>query len=252
MNSADLHTLTGAYCVHALPEGERTEFEQHLDSCTACAQEVRELTVTASKLGVASALAPPPALRERVFAEIAEVRQEPPQVPHTHRRTGAGGAGRVRRLPRFALAASLATAAALGGVSVWQYQAAEEARQRAEQAEQRGETMAQLLAAPDAKVSAGELPGGGSVTVVVSRGEGRAAFFASGLPEAPDGKVYQLWFSDDGTMRPAGLLSASGASAAMLMEGPVGDASAMGITVEPAGGSKQPTSQPLALMQLPA
>ncbi len=252
MTTADLHTLTGAYSVHALPEGEREEFERHLAACDSCAQEVRELTATAEKLGLAAALAPSPALRERVLGEIAYVRQEPPQLPRSHRRSGMGGGGRLRRLPRFALAASLAVSAALGGVAVWQYQAAENAREQAEQASQRSETMAQLLASPDAKVAAGELPDGASGTVVVSRDEDRAAFFASGLPEAPEGKVYQLWFSEDGTMRPAGLLDAAERSEAVMMEGPVGGASAMGITVEPAGGSEQPTSAPLALMELPA
>lgn len=252
MTTTDLHTLTGAYSVHALSESECLEFEGHLGTCDSCAQEVRELTSTATRLGLASALTPPPALRDRVMSEIANVRQEPPPVARHRRRSSGGGNGRIRRLPKFALAASLAAAAALGGVATWQYQAAEDARQRAEAAEQRGETMAQLLAAPDAKVAAGELPDGASGTVVVSRSENQAAFFASGLAEAPDGKVYQLWFSDHGTMRPAGLLHAAGASEAVLMEGPVGDASAMGVTLEPAGGSEQPTSAPLALMELPA
>lgn len=252
MTTADLHTLTGAYSVHALPKTERIEFERHLSACTSCTQEVRELTSAATKLGLAAALSPPPALRDRVMSEIANVRQEPPQVARHRRRPQDGGNGRLRRLPKFALAASLAAAAVLGGVASWQYQAAEDARQQAEAAEQRSKTMAQLLAAPDAKVSAGALPGGASGTVVVSRSEDRAAFFTAGLAEAPEGKVYQLWFSDNGTMRPAGLLHAAGASEAVLMEGPVGDASAMGITVEPAGGSEQPTSAPLALMDLPA
>ncbi|EST38252.1 hypothetical protein N566_08510 [Streptomycetaceae bacterium MP113-05] len=252
MTTADLHTLTGAYSIHALPEAEREEFERHLGACASCAQEVRELTATATKLGLASSLTPPPAMRERVFAEIANVRQEPPQVPRTHRRNGGSAAGRVRRLPKFALAASLAAAAALGGVTVWQYQIAQDARERAEQAEQRGATMAQLLAAPDAKVTVGGLPDGASGTVVVSRSEDRAAFFSAGMPEAPADKTYQLWFSDHGTMRPAGLMQGGGQADALVMEGPVGDASAMGITVEPAGGSEQPTTDPVALMELPA
>lgn len=257
MTSPELHTLTGAYSLQALPESERREFEQHLAVCEPCAQEVRELTATASKLGLASAGAAPPGMRERVLDRIAHVRQEPPQVPSAagrrdRRRGGGAAGGRVLRLPKFALAASLAAAAALGGVSVWQYQAAEDARERAEQAEQRGAVLARLMAAPDAKVAAGELPDGASGTVVVSRSADRAAFFASGLPEAPEGKTYQLWLSEDGSMRPAGLFPGGGDGEAVLMEGPVGDASAMGVTVEPAGGSAQPTSEPLALMELPA
>ena len=56
--SADLHTLTGAYAAHALSDGERLAFERHLAACPACAQEVRELTETAARLGTAVAARP--------------------------------------------------------------------------------------------------------------------------------------------------------------------------------------------------
>ena len=65
-------------------------------------------------------------------------------------------------------------------------------------------------------------------------------------------QVYELWFNDDGKMRAAGLLSPSAGSDAVLLSGTVGKASGMGITVEPAGGSDQPTSDPLGLMNFPA
>ena len=69
--SADLHTLTGAYAAHALSDTERLAFERHLDACPACAQEVRELTETAARLGGAVAAPPPPDLWDRVRAEAA-------------------------------------------------------------------------------------------------------------------------------------------------------------------------------------
>ncbi|WP_181768589.1 anti-sigma factor, partial [Streptomyces albidus (ex Kaewkla and Franco 2022)] len=107
-------------------------------------------------------------------------------------------------------------------------------------------------AAPDAKTTGRtELPGGATGSVVVSRDRGRAAFLASGMEKPPSGKVYQLWFADGKKMRSAGLMDSAGGSDAVLMEGDVGPASAMGITVEPAGGSRQPTTRPLALMKLP-
>ncbi|MCF6526500.1 anti-sigma factor, partial [Streptomyces sp. JJ36] len=158
----------------------------------------------------------------------------------------------ARLLPRLALAAALAAAAALGGVAAWQYDAARDARQRAERAEARDAALARVLAAPDAQASSGRLPDGATGTVVVSRAENRAAFFASGLAEPPPGRVYQLWFDDGGTMRPAGLLDPAQGDEAVLMEGPLGDAGGMGVTVEPAGGSPQPTTEPLALMRFPA
>ncbi|MGP3982292.1 anti-sigma factor [Streptomyces sp. KR80] len=250
MTTANLHTLTGAYALHALPDGEREEFERHLAGCASCAQEVRELSATAERLGLAASLVPPPQMKERVLWHVATVRQEPPYVP------GQLRSGRARRrgrsLSRFALAACLAGAAALGGVAVWQHQAAEQARQEARQAQRQTEELARVLAAADAQASSGKLAGGGTGTVVVSRSRDKAAFLADGMPTLPDDKVYQLWFSDGGTMRPAGLMPSPAGTAAVLMDGPVGDASAMGVTVEPAGGSEQPTTDPLAVVEFRA
>jgi anti-sigma factor RsiW len=272
VHGAELHTLTGAYAVHALPDAEREEFERHLAACPSCGSEVAELQAAAGRLGLAVSATTSPELRARVLRQIADVRQEPPRVtgdpaPDRHRASGryrdrdarggsarGGGARRMRlrHLPRFALAACLAVTAASGGAAVWQYETAQDARRHAEQSRQRQEELARVLAAPDARTTGrGELPGGASGTVVVSRERDRAAFLASGMDAPPSGKVYQLWFADGEKMRPAGLMDSAGGSEAVLMEGGVGGASAMGVTVEPAGGSPQPTTEPLTLMKLP-
>ncbi|QIP87338.1 anti-sigma factor [Streptomyces sp. Tu 2975] len=249
MNTGDLHLLTGAYVLHALPPGELADFERHLPGCPSCSEEVRELAATTGKLASAVAVAPPPVLKQRVMARIAAERQAPPVVPRQSRR---GSTRRRRALSRFALAASLAAAATLGSAALWQYQEAQSARDAAQRTERRAADLASVLAAPDAKVVSAGLSEGATGTVVVSRARNKAAFLAAGLPKPTEGKVYQLWFADGGSMRSAGLMDGSGATAAVVMEGPLDGASGIGITVEPAGGSPQPTSDPLALMTLPA
>ncbi|MBC9719257.1 anti-sigma factor [Streptomyces sp. TRM66268-LWL] len=247
MTTADLHTATGAYVLHALLPAERAEFERHLAACDSCTQEVRELAATAERLGLAVATAPPAHMREQVLRQIATVRQEPPQT------SARGRAGRwTRALPRMALAACLAAAVAFGGVAVWQYQSAQDARDQARRTQQQAAELAAVLAAPDARTSTGKLTDEATGTVVVSRSMDRAALLTSKLPGLPDGKVYQLWFDDGGQMRSAGLLSTPDTSSATLLDGPVGNASGMGVTVEPAGGSDQPTTAPLGLMSFPA
>lgn len=251
--NAELHTLTGAYALDALDRHERTEFENHLTDCEPCALEVRELTATAARLGLAAAEPAPQRMKDEVMRRIATVRQEPPhvaEVPARDRRR-VHSAPRRPLLTRFALAACLVAAAALGGVAVWQQQQLGDARREARQAQAGAESVTRVLAAPDAAATSGKLSGGASGTVVVSRSQDRAVFFAQGLPSLSGGRVYQLWFSDaGGTMRSAGLVPrpTPGTSEAVLLDGPVGDASGMGITVEPAGGSRRPTTQPLALM----
>lgn len=247
MSTADLHTMTGAYALHALPEDERLAFQRHLDACEACAQEVREFSATAARLGLAVSATAPPTMRDRVLREITTVRQEPPASGRSDR----PGTSPVRagRWSRFALAACVAAAAAFGGVAVWQNQVAQDARQEATQAQEHNEQVVRVLTAPDATTSASDLTDGARGTVVVSQSVNRAVFLASDLDRPPGGKVYQLWFNDDGTMRSAGLMDPSATSEAVLLDGPVDRASGMGITVEPAGGSEQPTSAPLALME---
>lgn len=250
MTTAELHTLTGAYALHALEPAERDAFERHLAECPACAQEVSELAATAARLGLAVSVTPPPAMKEQLLRRVATERQDPPRVAPESRAGVVGRRGRA--LSRFALAACLAVAAAFGGIAAWQHQQAQDARAEAQSSQQRSEALASVLAAPDAKVTTGKLTDGATGTVVVSRNQDKAAFVAAGLPEPPNGKVYELWFNDGGKMRAAGLLSPSAGSDAVLLSGTVGEASGMGITVEPAGGSDQPTSAPLALMNFPA
>ncbi|WP_109030841.1 anti-sigma factor [Streptomyces rubrogriseus] len=250
MRTEDLHSLTGAYALHALPDYERAAFERHLAGCATCEQEALEFAAATARLGLAATVAPAPALRDRVLHRVTTVRQVPP---------GGGTAEKARRvasrgrgLARWALAACVAAAAGLGGTAVWQYERAQDAGQRAAQAERRAETLAGVLTAPDAESRTARLADGASGTLVVSERQDRAVFLASGMAEPPRGKVYQLWFDDHGTMRSAGLMDPGSTSQAVLMDGAVDGAAGVGITVEPAGGSKQPTSDPIALLGMPA
>lgn len=245
--TADLHTLTGAYALHALPDQERAEFEEHLADCEACAAEVGELEAAAARMGLAVSAPPRPALKERVMARVPTVRQEVPRV-----RLPAPSRAFTRRLGRWTLAACVAAAAALAGTTVWQHTVADDAQRRASVSRQRADDLAAVLSAPDVKSRAVRPAGGASGTLIVSKSRDQAAFVASGMPAPPRGKVYQLWFDDAGTMRPAGLMDSRRSAQAVLLEGSPGGASAVGITVEPDGGSPRPTSAPIALMGFPA
>ncbi|MET7453375.1 anti-sigma factor [Streptomyces sp. NPDC005574] len=250
MITADLHTLSGAYALHALAHAECAAFERHLAGCPACAQEVAEFTATAARLGLAASEPPRPAVRADVLRRIVAVRQESPGTGFSVR---AGRAtGPTRPLPRWMLAACLAAAAVFGGTSVWQYERAQDARDVAGLAQRGADDLAAVLAAPDVRTRSAGLPGGARGTVVVSASRDAAVFVSSGLAEPPRGKVYQLWFDDGGTMRSAGLMDPRPGGRSVLLDGPVGRATGMGITVEPAGGSAEPTSAPLALMDFPA
>ncbi|GAA2943908.1 anti-sigma factor [Streptomyces enissocaesilis] len=246
MSEERMHALTGAYALNAVADGEREMVERHVRDCPECTQEVRELTATAARLGTAVAAAPPPRMKHQVITSIQAVRQMPPQVTAAEvvRRPV-----RARRMSRLLLAACVAAATAFPGAAVWQFEEARQAGQHAQRVRAQSGDLARVLAAPDARTVVATVKGGGRATVIVSRGRGRAAFLASGLARLPEDRTYQLWFDDDGRMRPAGLIRRDGG---VVVEGDIGKATGMGVTVEPAGGSPRPTTTPLALMTLPA
>ncbi|MEV6017072.1 MULTISPECIES: anti-sigma factor [unclassified Streptomyces] len=239
----DMHQLVGAYVLHALPTAEEASFENHLAGCAECRDEVAELSGVTLRLASAEDATPSPELRGRVLEQIARTHQE--RLPHA--------LPVRRRVLRAALAACLALAAALGGVAVWQHGQADEARAEAATEQAQASALTDLLTARDATISTRKLGGGADISVVASRSQGRAAFIASDLPRLAGDQVYELWYAArSGDLRPAGLLPGTGGGHARLLHGSLDDVSAVGITAEPAGGSRQPTSAPLGIVTVPA
>ena len=98
----------------------------------------------------------------------------------------------------------------------------------------------QVLQDPAAERYTEELPNGGTATIVRSAEVDRAVLVAEDMPAPPDGKVYQLWLqSPSQDMISAGLMPAGADTA--LLEGDADDAVGAGVSLEPAGGSDQPT-----------
>ena len=88
--------------------------------------------------------------------------------------------------------------------------------------------------------------GAPAVSVAYAVGSGRGWVIASSLGPPPDGKVYELWFqpSPGAPMSPAGTFVPRGGAVAA----PVTLAKAfvaLAVSVEPRGGSRQPTSPPV-------
>ncbi|WP_433509510.1 anti-sigma factor [Nonomuraea sp. CA-143628] len=286
--SDELHTLSGAYAVHALPDSDGVLFETHMEECPSCRTEVRRLRETAVLLALAVAEPPPAALRTRVLRAVARTPQAPAGAPGDVTVWAAGpstrdvivwaagqssgdatvwlpkpsSAGQVvpesgavplrRRRVRgrgrvVAGLAAVSTAAAVAlGVVVF------DARRDLGDLQARDGEVAAVLAAPDVRTVRLPVTAGGSGTVVVSRARGRMVFTSSGLPELPRSRVYELWLMGPDGIRSAGLLDRrpDGVTTPMLAGAAKGD-ERIGLTIEPAGGSKQPTTQPVLFAELP-
>ncbi|MFI6995011.1 anti-sigma factor [Nonomuraea wenchangensis] len=281
----DLHALSGAYAVDALPYAEWVLFEEHLRRCAGCGTEVRRLRETAARLAGAVAVDPPAGLRTRLLAAAHNRRPSPhlappppgdtpaarpparPALDGRRRKWGQGwGRGRqeqgrgwpVRVLAGLA-AVCAAVAVGLGAVAVdarrdsgglvAENRRLAESNQRLADANRQ---VAVLLAAPDARTLRRSVASGGTATLVVSRSVARLLFTSSGLPVLPESRGYELWLMGRDGARPAGLLGrAEGGVTAPVVVEPLRGDERVALTVEPARGSPRPTTDPILLADLP-
>jgi anti-sigma-K factor RskA len=240
--SEPLHLLAGAFAVDALDGDERAAFEAHLPGCPECTDEVRGLQATAARLGSAEAVAPPESLRRSVLAEIARTPQERPAVE-----TRAVPVRRRRGVRILAAAAAVLAVVAIGLSALLLQARSDRAALAARQQE-----LTDVITAADARTKSGAVAGGGRAAVVVSDSRQQAAFVGVDLASPPSGHVYQLWFiGSDGKAASAGTFSpGANGNAAVLMQGDPAGAAAVGLTVEPDGGSPQPTTKPVVAVPI--
>jgi anti-sigma-K factor RskA len=230
--STDLHTLSGAYALNALSAEEAEQFRKHLEACDACSQEVRELQQAAARMGANEAVPPPAYLKAKVLTAADRTPQLPPR----------SGGGNVIRLPRqrwgrFLMAAAAVVLVVAGAIGVSQL--------GGDQAEQQQNLLAEgvvrVFQADDAHTATMETEIGGRISVAASPGLNQMAVDTHELPPLDDEHVYQLWAVRDGGMEPVTVLEPEKGA---HMDMPTPD-TAVAITVEPVGGSEQPTGEPI-------
>ncbi|HWH32661.1 MAG TPA: anti-sigma factor, partial [Egibacteraceae bacterium] len=190
--TADIHTLAGAYALHALSDEEERLFLRHLAVCDSCQTEVAEFERTAALLGGAVEEPPPAGMRAAVLAAVDRT----PQVRDGLRPPG----WRERIAPvLMPVAAGLGLVVmALGGVA---FQQARELRDLRATQTATSEALLAVLGAPDLERIA--MTGDGTATVLWSPAGRQAVLVAEGLAPPPQGKAYQLWLLRDGVPVPS-------------------------------------------------
>ena len=217
-----------AYMLDALPGDEARRFERHLDGCPRCQERAHWLQVSVEMLPAAvEQVEPPPALRDRLMATVrAEAEHETPAPARSGWRRSWRDLFAIPR-PAFAMAAVLLVAVAVGGYALG--------------AGSNGDG--------DATVTAtGQAPPG--ATVVVERTGDKGILRVSGLPQRRNG-IYEVWIARDGQVEPSTLFQVhrDGTGAAAIPEGLEGADEVM-VTLEPPGGSAQPTREPLIVTKI--
>ncbi len=240
----DMHSLSGVYALDALEgEGELNRFTRHMSRCQTCASEVRGFREVATAMAFAAAAEPPPELRAQVLAAAARTRQLAPEV-RTH--------ARPRRTRSWVpwLSGVVATASIV--VAVLFGFAQSHTQQELNQIQAENKAISLLLSSPQVTLLSHSTTQGGVATVVLAAARHQLVVVTNGLPALPAGKVYQLWLIGKTKTVSAGLLppATSGRTPAVLASGVVkGDT--LGLSVEPAPGSTQPTTTPILALPLP-
>lgn len=109
--------------------------------------------------------------------------------------------------------------------------------------------IADLATAEDLRQAVQPVEGGGTATLIWSDDLGRSAILVDDLPELSADETYQLWYIDDQGATPAGTFQTTASGTTMrLLEGSRQADDLVGVTVEPAGGSEAPTSDPIVVI----
>jgi anti-sigma-K factor RskA len=260
--------LSASYALNALSDDERTAFETRLDESPEIRTEVAEMTETALLLGRAvEPVTPSAGLRSSIMGLLDST----PQLPRLETAaqdaraddssaaswSPASPSGELRQPSPLArqrwfmrpvvLAVGVAAAVALvfGAVSLGSIGLG----QRPANVAVADPSMSQILAASDVQHTAADISTGGSATLYWSNKLGRSAVVLNGVSSLPSNKTYQLWYINGSKIASAGTVNASSNGVTQVLQGDLKTGDVVGITVEPTGGSNQPTTRPIVMLQ---
>jgi len=224
-----------AYVLGALSEQEAAELLVHTQQCGQCREQVARLAAVAEALGraVPPVLAPPE-LRRRVM-DVVEAEADlfaaatRPARAHRPRRLA-----RLRPVYGLAAGAALALGIVLGALVI---------------APGGGSSSRVISAtvAPAARWGAPRAP-----VASLRESGGSAELVVSGMPAAPQGKIYEIWVARRGRLEPTDALfnASSAGNATVAVPLSLSGASAVLVTAERLGGASVPTMKPLITAQL--
>ncbi|WP_299301921.1 anti-sigma factor [uncultured Brachybacterium sp.] len=277
------HDMTGAWALNALDAEERALLEEFLAQDPDAAAEARSFEETAGEL--AHGLAPQtprPALKHALMAQISQTRQLSPEpdagadsdvepatstesLAAVERDTAVHDAlspdatviplDRYRSRTRWlSVAAGALLVTSIAGFGLWGTERAAQQETRETlaalesaqaDAEQENQMVSTIMASDDAAHLTVPSDQGGSLQLMYSREQQAMIVQGANLPDLPEGEVYQLWMIDgSGDIASAGLLD--GPADAVMQEVAIPEGVTLGLTIEPAGGSVQPSMDPIA------
>jgi anti-sigma-K factor RskA len=262
MSHEEYQELLAAHALTALDAADARALATHLDSCDECRSQTVNWEETAAMLAFAADPVEPSArVRENILAAL---RNEPQNVGATGAQQTASQVlpferpAKLQRSPLASFAAIAATVAlialSISLLFVWKQKRANdlevarlnsEMRKSQEQLQHEREVVS-LITSPGAHMAelAGTNAAPGAHAMIAYDKDGQAMLMAKGLPAAPAGKAYQLWFIKDGKKMPGKVFKTDPSGAGMLkdqMPAEALSAAVFAITLEPESGVQVPT-----------
>jgi anti-sigma-K factor RskA len=230
--------LKDAYVLGALPEEERRELEEYLAAHPERQGEIDELGTVAGLLALSpQEQNPPPRLRRNIMS-VVEVEAQHPAGP----RTWFAGIREFLSVRDLALGAA---ALLVVGLFSWNMVLQGEVQDLRGQAENRQDPPVSRMV---------ELKGSGAAQRVQAEvmilEEDRAVLMVENMPPAPENRTYQVWVLEGDNPQPSALFEPREEPVAAVVEDPLDEANAIAVTVEPEGGSQQPTTDPMLIGKL--
>ncbi|MFF2842271.1 anti-sigma factor domain-containing protein [Paenarthrobacter sp. NPDC057981] len=247
--------LAEIYALDALSDEERALIDHYVKDAPEGPEFLERVREARETLAVSfTAAEEPPAglfdnIMERIATETATPDAAESAAPAAEAAAvdelAAASAKRAERRQsgarRWIIGAAAAAVIALGGIGVGAYVA------------EQNDPVNQVLQAQDVQKQSASVPGGGTATISASSAKDSFVVLMDGVAPAPEGKVYQLWTlpKDGSAPVPQGTMDAQTLSKPAVVKG-LSSASSVAITVEPAGGSRAPTSAPVLVVALSA
>ncbi len=218
-----------AYALSALDAGETIALESHLQACESCRAELAEYRrISAGLLSALPPRPPRPALKRILQKRLV--------TPRPQSRFSFG---------QIAIASAFIVLIALNIASLLQIYSLK--RQQVELSNQyySEQTAIAMLAYPGTQPISFD-QNGISGSLLVDGNRNLLAVFAWHLPPTPAGKTYQMWLIDAKGDRTSGGLLTPDADQPFVMamitsSVPLKNFTGLGVTLEPSGGSLQPT-----------
>jgi anti-sigma-K factor RskA len=224
-NHEEIKDLVAAYVLGAVAREEVPLVRAHILSCDDCMAEADLLAEVAGNLALAVEDEPlPEGFADRVLEQVAGPSTTTAPVSKERRRWIF--------LPAFA-GVALVLAIAVLSANLFQTRGELDRRDRAISALLRSE-------------NGMELRGTGASGKVVPTASG-SYFVVAGLHEAPRNHTYQLWLIDEEGPTSAGTFDVTDGVALIELEHSLEGYGTVAVTVEPAGGSPGPTSDPILI-----